>query len=70
MGPSKTLTPTEDRGNTTEVQQTHPLLFRGASIARLVTQMSFGHLSLALRVSLETQFRVCVTDLAIGAPYV
>lgn len=47
-----------------------PLLFWRAPIARSVNQTSFGHFSLALRVNLETQFGICVTDLAIGAPHV
>ncbi len=39
-------------------------------IARSVTQKNhFAHLSLALRVNLETWFGICVTDLAIGAPH-
>ncbi len=58
------VTEYEKSGNTATPFWTSP-------IARSVTQISLGHLSLALRVSSETWFGICVTaDLAIGAPYV
>ncbi len=48
-----------------EVQQTHPLLFRSALIARSVTQKPFAHLSLALKAN----FGDLCYDLAKGAPH-